>query len=309
MAAGLNAQHQVREQLSTKDNSVMYGAGYALVTVLLVWLDLSGLPTDNSFDVVTRWIASLFLLIACFTLLDYILEALGEATMPDDEDKGKARTSIGAIVSLYMAIILAILSHCLDNKIFIYKLFWIQVPALPGAYLATTRLGNTIDGKEQELKKICKYGLVDMLLWIHLQNMPVLKDGATRKEDDDHALAFIGFLLGLFILVVTNIVYLIDNLDHAVKTRVAENSKGRVLVTLGASMGIGIMILGVVVPLELIFHILDGKHWMYQILLAEQGALPGAYLIGGSAWLARTYTGQQSILPGYSTIGTEEGQK
>ena len=137
MAAGLNAQHQVREQLSTKDNSVMYGAGYALVTVLLVWLDLSGLPTDNSFDVVTRWIASLFLLIACFTLLDYILEALGEATMPDDEDKGKARTSIGAIVSLYMAIILAILSHCLDNKIFIYKLFWIQVPA-PVSYTHLT---------------------------------------------------------------------------------------------------------------------------------------------------------------------------
>ncbi|KAH0267450.1 hypothetical protein KCU91_g10091, partial [Aureobasidium melanogenum] len=309
MVASPNSQHQVREQLNTKDNSVMYGAGYALVTVLLIWLDWSGVPTDTAFDITTHWISSLCLLIACFTLLGHVLEALGEAALPDDQEKGKARACIGAILSMYMAILLAILSHCLDNKIFIYKLFWIQVPTLPGAYLATTRLGNTIDGKEQGLKKTCKYGLVDLLLWIHLQNMPVLKDGATRKEDDEYALAFIGFLLGLFILVSTNIVYLIDSLNHAVKTRVAENSKGRVLVTLGASMGIGIMMIGAMVPLELIFHILDGKHWMYQILLAEQGALPGAYLIGGSAWLARTYMGQQSTLPGYSTIDTEEGQK
>ncbi|KAH0367406.1 hypothetical protein KCU65_g4746, partial [Aureobasidium melanogenum] len=309
MVASSASQPPARERLSTKDNSVMYGAGYALVTVLLLWIDWSGVPTDTAFDITTHWIGSLCLLSACFTLLDYILEALGEATLPDDQDKGKARTSIGAIVSMYMAIILAILSHCLDDKIFIYKLFWIQVPALPGAYLATTRLGNTLDGKEQGLKKICKYGLVDLLLWIHLSNMPVLKEGATREEDDEYALAFIRFLLGLLILVVINIVYLIDNLDHAVKICVAENSKGRVLVTLGALMGTGIMILGVMVPLELVFHILDGKHWMYQILLAEQGALPGAYLIGGSAWLAKTYTGQEPILPEYSPIGTEEGRK
>lgn len=69
------------------------------------------------------------------------------------------------------------------------------------------------------------------------------------------------------------------------------------------------MILGVMAPFELVFHVLVGKHWMCQILLAEQGALPGAYLIGGSAWLAKTYASQQSILPGYSTIDTEEGQK
>ncbi|KAH0151983.1 hypothetical protein KCU67_g10021, partial [Aureobasidium melanogenum] len=309
MAASSNSQHQAREQLSTQDNSVMYGAGYALVTVLLIWLDLSGLPTDTAFDIATHWIGSLCLLITCLTLLSYILEAFGEATLPDDHDKGKSRASIGAIVSMYMAIILAILSHCLDNKIFIYKLFWIQVPALPGAYIATTRLGNTMHGKEKGLNKICTYGLVDLLLWIHLQNFPVLEDGASREESDEYALAFIGFLLGLFVLFVTNIVCLIDNLDHVVSTRVAEDPKGRLFVTLGAFIGIGIMILGVMAPLELVFHLLDGKHWMYQILLAEQGALPGAYLIGGSAWLAKTYAGQQPILPGYSTIDAEEGQK
>ncbi|KAH0377168.1 hypothetical protein KCU92_g9380, partial [Aureobasidium melanogenum] len=309
MAASSNFQHQAREQSSAKDNSVMYGAGYALVTVLLIWLDLSDLHTDTSFDIATHWIFSLCLLITCLTLLSYILEALGEATLPDDHDKGKSRASIGAVVSMYMAIILAILSHCLDNKIFFYKLFWMQVPALPGAYIATTRLGNAMDGKEKGLHKICTYGLVDLLLWIHLQTFPVLEDGASREESDEYALAFIGFLLGLFVLFVTNIVYLTDNLDHVVSTRVAEDPKGRVFVTLGAFMGIAIMILGVMAPLELVFHVLDGKHWMYQILLAEQGALPGAYLIGGSAWLAKTYAGQQPILPVYSTIDTEEGQK
>ncbi|KAH0354953.1 hypothetical protein KCU83_g2361, partial [Aureobasidium melanogenum] len=309
MAASSNPQHQAREQLSTKDNSVVYGAGYALVTVLLIWLDLSGLPTDTTFDIVTHWIVSLCLLITCFILLSSILEALGEATLPDDHDKGRSRASIGAIVSMYMAIILAILSHCLNNKIFIYKLFWIQVPALPGAYIATTRLGNTMDGKEKGLNKLRTYGLADLLLWIHLQNFPVLENGATHQESDEYALAFIGFLLGFFVLFIANIAFLIDNLDHVVSTRVAEDPKGRVFVTLGAFVGIGIMILGVMAPLELVFHILNGKHWMYRILLAEQGALPGAYLIGGSAWLAKTYAGQQSILPGYSTIDTGEGQK
>ncbi|KAG9568758.1 hypothetical protein KCU97_g16258, partial [Aureobasidium melanogenum] len=189
-------------------------------------------------------------------------------------DKGTSRASIGAIV---------------NNKIFIYKLFWIQVPALPGAYIATTCLGNTMNGKEKALNKICTYGLVDLLLWIHLHNFPVLEDGVTSQESDEYALAFIGFLLGLFVLFIANIVFLIDNLDHVVSTRVAEDPKGRVFVTLGAFMGIGIMILGVMAPLELVFHILNGKHWMYQILLAEQGALPGEYLIGGSVWLAKTY--------------------
>lgn len=94
MAASSASQHQAREQLSTKDNSVMYRAGYALVTVLLIWLDWSGVPTDTAFDITTHWIGSLCLLIASFTLLDYILEVLGEAAMPDDEDKGTSRASI-----------------------------------------------------------------------------------------------------------------------------------------------------------------------------------------------------------------------
>jgi hypothetical protein len=69
-------------------------------------------------------------------------------------------------------------------------------------------------------------------------------------------------------------------------------------------IGVGIMVLGVMAPFEMLFHVLEGKHWMYQILWAESGALPGAYLIGGSAWFANMYGCQQSILPQYSTVNT-----
>ncbi|CAD0086890.1 unnamed protein product [Aureobasidium mustum] len=300
MTAIPDSQPQVREQLSDKDNTVMCGAGYALVTVLLLWLDWSGLPTDTSFDSATRWIGSFCLLIACLVLLGFNVAALGKATLPDDHDKGTSRAFTGALVTILVAIGYALLSHCLDDKIFLYKLFWVQVPTLPGAYIAAKFLGKEMDGR-RELKTLCGYGLVDLLLWIYLHNM----DGRTNPQTEDELWAFMGFLLGLFVLLIANLVLLIMNLENVVEARVEEIPNGRVLITLGAFIGIGIMILGVMVPLELAFHILDGKHWMYQILLAVQGALPGAYLIGGSAWLAKAYAGQKSE---YSTIYTEEGQ-
>lgn len=312
MTASSNVQRQAREQLSGKDDAVMCAAGYALVTVLLIWLDWSGLPKDTSFDSFTRWIGSFCLLIACFILLWCNLEPLGRATLPDDHGKGTSRTYIGALMSILVAIGLAGLSHCLDDKIIIYKLFWVQIPALPGAYIAATFLGERMDGRG-ELKILCAYGLVDLLLWIHLLNVPVFKDGRTDPQNYDEVWTLIGFFLGLFVLLIVNLILLIITLENIVMARVQEIPNGRVLITLGAFMGIGIMILGVMAPLELMLHVLDGKHWMYQILLAEQGALPGAHLIGGSAWLAKIYAGQEPILPQYSapqysTINTEEGQ-
>lgn len=307
MTASSNPQPQAREQLSAKDNTVMYGAGYALVTVLLIWLDWSGLPTDTSSDSVTRWIGSFGLLIACLTLLWYILEALGKATLPDDHSKGTTRIYIGALMSILLAIGFASFSHCLDDKIIIYKIFWIQLPALPGAYVAVTSLGAMMDGRG-ELKILFAYGLVDILLWYHMHNFPVFENGRTAPTTDNDLWAFLGFLLGLFVLLIANLILLILTLENVVMARVQEIPNGRVLITLGAFMGIGIMILGVMLPLELVFHVLDGKHWMYQILLAEQGALPGAHFIGGSAWLAKIYAGQESVLPQYSAVNTEEAQ-
>lgn len=105
-----------------------------------------------------------------------------------------------------------------------------------------------------------------------------------------------------------DVFYLIESIVHDFKPRSEENPKARALITIGAIAGVGI-VLCVMVPLELRFHFLRGRYWVYQILIAELGVLPGARFIGNSAWLARVYTGQQSTpLTGYLKIDTEEAQ-
>lgn len=232
-------------------------------------------------------------------LVNFLL-SLGKAMLPDDPGKGGLRAFIGASAGVYVAVVLAVVSHWLDEKMFFYQLFWIQSLALPAACITVRCLGERLNDKEGWTMWISSYGLVNLFLWLDLQNMPVMKDPGQQSFFE--GLWVIGYLT----LVVLGAAILVMIIDRIVDLRIARDSSGhgKVLTILGTFIGVGIMVLGVMLPLELVFHILDGQHWMYQILLAEMGALPGAYLIGGSAWLAKTNTGQQSILPQYSTVHT-----
>ncbi|CAC9887350.1 hypothetical protein D6D17_10522 [Aureobasidium pullulans] len=293
------------DQAKAKENAIMLAAAYALCTILLACLDIGGLSPTADLDIAARWIGSLLLLIACLVLLVFCLEALGSVFQSDDHctgDSGRQRAHIGAIIGVYANILLAALSGCLDNKGFIYQIFWCQTLALPAAFIVSKYLGGKMDHKEEMLLKFCAYGLVNMMLWLDLQNLPLPLNHDSSELSP--FFAWMGWIAGFVLLLATSACLLFANVDYIVKVRLADNPSGRILTILGAMIGVGIMVLGVMAPFEMLFHVLEGKHWMYQILWAESGALPGAYLIGGSAWFANMYGCQQSILPQYSTVNT-----
>jgi hypothetical protein len=284
-----------------RDDLITYGSAYALVTVLLIWLDIGGIP-DNYFDMTAHWISSLSLLIACYILLRISLDALGKTLLPDDHIKGDYRTCIGALMGILVVVIVAALTHWIDEKMFFYQLFWVQVLALPGACITARFLDNAMNDKEEWLWKFGAYRLINLMLWLDLQNAP--PDSLWELNP----FTFVGWWLSLIVLLFMDVFYLIESIVHDFEPRSKENPKAGVLITVGAITGVGI-VLCVMVPLELWFHFLRGKYWVYQILIAELGILPGARLIGYSAWLARLYAGRQSTpLTGYSKIDTEEAQ-
>jgi hypothetical protein len=161
------------QRMNAKDDLITYGSAYALVTVLLIWLDIGGIP-DNYFDMTGHWISSLSLLIACFVLLRISLNALGKTLLPDDRIKGDYRTCIGALLGMLVAVIIAAFSHWVDEKMFFYQIFWVQVLALPGAYIAAKFLGKTMNNKEEWLWKLGAYRLVNLMFWLDLQNTPTV---------------------------------------------------------------------------------------------------------------------------------------
>jgi hypothetical protein len=289
----------ILQRPTAKDDTIMYGAGYALVTVLFIWLGFNNVPIKHPFDILAQGVCSLGLLFACVILLAFLLDALGRTMLPDDHDKGTFQTFIGAMVSMHIAIIVAVFTHWLDGKTLPFQIFWIQILALPGAYTTARFLGKTINGKEQWLWRNGTYRLVNLMIWLNLQNVP------GPKEEDPFLI--VGWVFSLFILVLLDIFYLIESIVHNFEFKVAQNPQARNLVVIGIFIGVG-MVVGVMVPLKLNFHVLEGKHWAYQILIAELGALPGAHLIGGSKWLAKIYAGRQPTSSGYSKISTEESQ-
>jgi hypothetical protein len=149
------------QQPTDKDNTMTYGASYALVTILLIWLDFHDLPLNTLFDTAAQGVCSMILLSACLTLLLLSLDALGKTMLPRDHDKGTDWTCIGAMLSMHVCIIIAIFSHWLDKKTLAFQIFWIQILALPGAYFTTNFLGEMINGKEQWLWIFGMYRLVN----------------------------------------------------------------------------------------------------------------------------------------------------
>jgi hypothetical protein len=97
------------------------------------------------------------------------LDALGQTMLPDNYYKGTNRTYIGAVMSMHVIIIIiAVFTHWIDNKTLPFQVFWIQTLALPGAYIMPKFF---INGKEQWLWRMGLYRLVNLMLWLDLQNM------------------------------------------------------------------------------------------------------------------------------------------
>lgn len=285
------------------DDTLMYGSCYTLGAALLIFLDYTGVPTESDFDMVAYWFVSLVLATSCLYLLGATLNALGRALLPDDREKGEYRTWIGAILGMHIAIIYAALSHRIDDKNILYQVFYMQVLALPGACIAAKYLGYLIDSRKEWLWKIGAYRLVNLMLWLDMQNIPI----AVEEEPLKTQCLVVGWALGLFALVFLDVFFLIESIVQDFAIRSATNPKAQVLLIIGTVTGVGI-VLAITIPLELKFHLLEGRPWVYYILIAELGALPGAHLIGNSAWLAKIYAGRQPTLPGYSKISEEEGQ-
>ena len=300
----INNTNTKMPSMDDTDDSIMYASSYALVTILLMFLDYIGVPTSD-FDMVFHWISSLVLTIACLILLKLTLNSLGKALLPDDHETGRYLTWFGAVLGMHISIIYATLSHKLDDKMFFYQLFWVQILALPGAYVTARFLGNLLDCREESLWKIGAYRLVNLMLWLDLQNSPI-PEGETPFMQENR-FPFGGWVLSLLTLVLLDVFFLIESIVQDFNIRSARNPKAKVLLTIGTITGVVIM-LGIMVPLELKFHFLKDKPWVYFILIAELGALPGAHLIGNSAWLAKIYAGRQPTLPGYSKISEEEEQ-
>jgi len=275
------------------DGAIMYGSCYALVTILLICLDFLGVPTKSDFDMVAHWISSLVLSTSCLILLCHLLTPLGKTLLlPDDHENGTYRTWIGALLGMHAGVIYAALSHKIDEKIFFYQVFWVQFLALPGAYITANFLGNWINGREEWFWKVGAYRLVNLMLWLDVQNMPIAEEGDPYEKTQ---CLVMGWAMGLLILVLLDAFCLIETIVHDFAIRSRENRKARVLIVIGTVTGVGI-VLGVMIPLELRFHFLDGRPWVYFILIAELGALPGARLIGYSAWLANVYASRQPAL-------------
>jgi len=285
------------------DDTIMYGSCYALVTILLIWLDFLGVPTESDFDMVAHWISSLVLSTSCLVLLCHLLTALNKALLlPDDHEYRTYRTWIGALLGMHVAVIYAALSHKIDEKMFFYQVFWVQVLALPGAYITAKFLGNLINGREEWFWKVSAYRLVNLMLWLDVQNMPIAEEG---DPPDKTQCLVMGWAMVLLTLVLLDVFFLIESIVHDFAIRSRENRIARVLIVIGTVTGVGI-VLGIMIPIELRFHLLEGRPWFYFILITELGALPGARLIGYSAWLANLYAGRQPALPGYSKISDEE---
>lgn len=109
-------------------------------------------------------------------MLGKCLNALGKTLLTDDHTKGEYRTWIGALIGTCVAVIIAAFSHWLDEKIFFYQLFWVQVLALPGAYITAKFWGKTMNDKEEWLWKVGAYRLVNLMLWLDLQNTPTVRE-------------------------------------------------------------------------------------------------------------------------------------
>lgn len=84
------------------DDSIMYASSYALVTILLIFLDYIGVPTSD-FDMIFHWISSLVLTIACLILLELTLNSLGKALLPDDHETGRYLTWFGAVLGMHIS--------------------------------------------------------------------------------------------------------------------------------------------------------------------------------------------------------------
>jgi hypothetical protein len=187
------------QQPTAKDNTMTYGAGYALVTVLLIWLGFNDLPLNASFDIIAQGVCSFVLLVACLILVVLSLDALGQTMLPDNHDKGTDRTCISAVMSMYVTIIIAVSTHWIDDKTLPFQTFWIQTLAFPGAYFTTKLFGKMINGKEQWLWKMGMYRLVNLMLWLNLQNIPNLEEEIPELGYNPFPLMVWMFSLGLLI--------------------------------------------------------------------------------------------------------------
>jgi hypothetical protein len=288
----------IPQRPTAKDDTIMYGAGYALVTVLLLWLDFNHMPTNTGIDMSAHGLGSFVLIVANLILFGCLLQGLGKTMLPEDHSMGTYRTWIAAILGMHIAIISAVLSHWLDETSFAHQLLWVQAFAFPGAYITTRFLGKMINGKEEWLWKLGAYRLVNLMLCLDILNVPA---------NEVTPFPLMGWIISLLTLLLLDIFFLIDSIVHNFEVRRTENSKARTLIIIGIFIGVGMMV-AIMVPLELKFHVLEGKHWAYQILIAELGALPGAHLIGGSKWLAKIYAGRKPSLSEYSKISTEESK-
>jgi hypothetical protein len=143
------------------------------------------------------------------------------------------------------------------------------------------------------------------MLWLNPQNIPDLEEEIPELGYNPFPL--IVWILSLGLLVLLDGFYLIECIVHNFAIRSAENPKAQALVTIGTFIGVLLMI-GIMVSLESRYHVFKDKHWVYQILVAELGALPGAHLIGYSKWFAKIYEYGQPSLPGYSKINEQESQ-
>lgn len=285
-----------------RESSIQGGAIYALINLLMMWLYFGSSPNASGSDMAIRLLSNFILLVFCCSLLFFNLSNIGRL-LPDNTTSGYHRASVGGVLGVFSAILLAALTHALDNESWIFKVFWVQLMALPGAYYigSSPFLTEKMGGKEELFSGLAFQALITSALWLGLDNWPPSpNDDATVEEKDNTAFCQIGLamvLLVLFFLLAAN---LHDSIECIGRSHITHTPSGKTRAIVGSVAGVVAMAFAVIIS-----HALDSKGWLYQLLWSQLGALAGAYFVGNLSYVARLYESGETCARGvqYRGIG------
>ncbi|THY20649.1 hypothetical protein D6D01_06672 [Aureobasidium pullulans] len=145
-----------------------------------------------------------FLLLFAYVVLSFVIAGItGISEGPDNHPFRKARAGIGAMIGVTVAILIAVLSHALEDKSWIYQIFWIRLLAIPSAYLAghSSSLGHMVGDEHGLIIQIASHVMAN-LLFVTLVCVIAGRIIDFHLSDSPRAifLVIIGSLSGMFVM-------------------------------------------------------------------------------------------------------------
>ncbi|THW60855.1 hypothetical protein D6C89_02189 [Aureobasidium pullulans] len=285
--------------ISSKDMSIIYVAGQILSCLGLVYLDLFCPDTSSILAYLSEGACGFLHLVAYVIFAVINASTFGKYNTPrppGDSASEEIRAGIGAMLGIAIAVLLAALTHALDEKGWIYQIFWLQLLAAPCTCLARSSscFENMTEDKQTVAIQVAGHIMANLLLWFHLENKPV------ALENDLYPLiepkwfgwgvaicCLLGVSIGLFFVVSGCII----------EKHMSDNQRALFLIAFGSLGGMSVMWL-----MAKLFDYFVHTTILHKLPLIENGALPGAYFIGTSGWLLKAL----KTSPEYSAVNPAE---